>query len=38
MNYGGLLTMHFIKKAKIQKGHRVLIYGASGSMGLKQFS
>jgi len=31
--YGGLLAMHFIKNNKIQKNQKVLIYGASGSIG-----
>lgn len=31
--YGGLLAWHCIKKSKIQKGHEVLVYGASGSIG-----
>jgi NADPH:quinone reductase-like Zn-dependent oxidoreductase len=31
--YGGIITGHFIKKANIQKGQKVLIYGASGANG-----
>lgn len=31
--YGGLLASHLIKKTSIKKGDKVLIYGASGSIG-----
>jgi NADPH:quinone reductase-like Zn-dependent oxidoreductase len=31
--YGGLLGMHLIRKAGIQPGQRVLVYGASGAIG-----
>ncbi len=31
--YGGLLAHHFLKKADLQRGHKVLIYGASGAIG-----
>jgi alcohol dehydrogenase len=31
--YGGMLAMHLIRKAGIQPGQRVLVYGASGAIG-----
>jgi NADPH:quinone reductase-like Zn-dependent oxidoreductase len=31
--YGGLLALHFLKKANIETRHRVLVYGASGAIG-----
>jgi len=31
--YGGLLATHLMRKARIQPGQRVLVYGASGAIG-----
>jgi hypothetical protein len=31
--YGGLMALYFLGKAKIERGQRVLVYGASGANG-----
>ena len=31
--YGGLLASHFLRKADVRAGQRVLVYGASGAVG-----
>ena len=31
--YGALIAMHFLRKANIQRGQTILVYGASGAIG-----
>jgi len=31
--YGGLLALHFLRRADVRAGHRVLVFGASGAVG-----
>lgn len=31
--FGGTTALHFLRKAKVQKGNKVLIYGSTGAVG-----
>jgi len=31
--YGGLLALHFLRRADVRAGQRILVYGASGAVG-----
>lgn len=31
--YGGMIALHYLKKAHLQPGQKILIYGASGAIG-----
>lgn len=33
MTYGGLLALHFLRKAHVRAGQQILVYGASGAVG-----